>query len=157
MSVPFPLPDTILYHLRAGHPREAMRQICDEMERAKGISAQIFTELLMAADQIGGSAIGDGVAVISCRAPVTAAPERVCAFAKLARPLPFKGVEDHPCDLVFVIVSPEDSAQAHLRDLSTAIRALRDRDFTARLRAESAPERIMSLFRARDVALRAAA
>ncbi len=157
MRVPFPLPDAVLYHLRASQPRECLRQICDELERVRGIQAQSITELLMAAETVGGSAIGDGVAVVSCRAPAGVMPGRICAFAKLARPVFFKGVEAHPCDLVFVIISPEDQSQAHLCDLSTAIRALRDHDFTSRLRAESSPERIMSLFRARDVALRTAA
>lgn len=157
MSAPFPLPDALLYHLRAGHPREVLRQICDELERTKGVSAALLTDRLMAAEQVGGSAIGDGVAVVSCRVPVAVTAERICAFARLSRPVPFKGVETHPCDIVYVIVSPEDAIQPHLRDLSTVVRALRDQDFAARLRAESLPERLMSLFKARDAAFRKAA
>lgn len=157
MSAPFPLPDAILYHLRAGHPREALRQICDELERVKGVPAALLTDRLMVAEQMGGSAIGDAVAVVSCRVPVHVTPERLCAFARLARPVPFKGVETHPCDIVYVVVSPEDDIQTHLRDLSTVIRALRDQDFLARLRHEVLPDRLMSLFKARDIALRKAA
>ncbi|NBX66288.1 MAG: hypothetical protein EBQ96_04755 [Proteobacteria bacterium] len=157
MSALFPFPDAVLYHLRGGHPREILRQICDGLERSKGVSATLLTDRLVAAEQVGGSAIGDGVAVVSCRVPLNVAPERLCAFAKLARPVAFKGVEQHPCDIVYVLVSPEDAIQSHLRDLSSVIRALRDQDFVARLRSETLPERLMGLFWARDAALRKAA
>ncbi|MBU6234252.1 MAG: PTS sugar transporter subunit IIA [Alphaproteobacteria bacterium] len=157
MSIPFPLPDSIFYSLRASHPREVFRQIAHELETNCGLRAEPAIELLMASEAAGGSAIGDGVAVISCRAPTTLVLNRVCAFARLVKPVAFKGVETHPCDLVYVLISPEDEAQKHLRDLSTIIRAFRDHDFTARLRAETASERLMNLFKARDGALRAAA
>lgn len=157
MTVPFPVPDTILYALKAGHPREVFRQIAQELEVATGSPAERIVELLMVSEAAGGSTIGDGVAVVSCRAPAGLVAKRVTAFARLTRPVLFKGVEAHPCDLVFVIISPEDEAQMHLRDLSTIIRALRDHDFIERLRAESQSERLSNLFKAKDVAQRAAA
>lgn len=147
----------VLPQLRAGHPREVFRHVGDSLELAKAVNGTFLAEALMRAESTGGSAIGDGVAVVSARVPVTLTTQRLCAFVRLLKPVSFKGVEPHPCDLVFVMVSPEGSPQEHLRDLSAVIRALRDRDFSDRLRAETTQDRMISLFRARDIAQRAAA
>lgn len=157
MSAPFPLPNVVLGQVRAGHPREILRIATEAIERAEGVQASELALHLMAAEKKGGSSIGGGVAVVSACVPVAVAGRQLCAFARLARPVPFRGVENNPCDIVFVMTSPESATQKHLRDLSVVIRTLNDRDFVDRLRAEKTPERILSLFQARDAAIRAAA
>lgn len=157
MTAAFPVPDAILYNLRASQPREVLRQIAHSLEIETGVAADVVTEYLMQAELTGGSCIGDGVAVVSCRVPSQVACQRLCAFARLAKPVHFKGVENLACDLVFVMLSPEDDAQKHIRDLSVVIRAMRDHDFAERLRLETAPERLLSLLKARNAVLKVAA
>ena len=157
MSVPFPLPHVVLTDIRASNPREVLRRMAEALELSEAVPADMMTEALAAAEKAGGSAIGDGVAVVALRVSPEISRKRLCAFARLARPVPFRGVENHPCDMVFVMATPDDQSQAHLRDLSVIIRALRDADLTRRLRDEMVHERIFNLFRARDIALRAAA
>lgn len=153
MKSSFPLPDLVLKDVRASAPREVLRQLADALERREGVEAAGLTMALMDAEAQGGSTIGDGIAVVSTRVPARLSPRRLCGFALLAKPVSFRGVENHPCDLVFVMISPDTEGQAHLRDLSSLIRALRDRDFVDRLRAVPTAERALSLFRARDMAL----
>lgn len=157
MKTPFPYPNIVLNSIRAGNPREALRFVTEALERAEGVDGPALLSKLMDAEDAGGSAIGDGVAVVSCRVPGALITQRLCAFAQLSKPVAFRGVENHPCDLVFVLVSPEEETQAHLRDLSTVTRALRDRDFLDRLRNAGTAERAASLFRARDIAQNQAA
>lgn len=157
MTAFFPVPDIVMSQVKAGHSREVLRHMTDALELALGIQALPIFDALMTAEATGGSAIGDGVAVVSARVPVLHTNKRIGGFAVLARPVMFRGVETHPCDLVYVMVSPEDQAQAHLRDLSTIVRSLRDRDFIERIRATTGNDRVMNLFRAIDGAHRAAA
>jgi len=147
----FPIPDSVLPDLRATAPREVLRQLSRALELASGVSAENLHTALMNADNSGGSAIGDGVAVIGARVPVTVTGRRLCGFATLSKPVLFRGVENHPCELVYVLISPEDEAQSHLRDLSAVIRAFRDRDFLDRLHTAASADKILSLFRSRDV------
>jgi mannitol/fructose-specific phosphotransferase system IIA component (Ntr-type) len=154
----FPVPDSVITDLRAAQSREVLRQISRALELATGISSDSLHVALLAAEQLGGSAIGDGVAVVGARLPVhECGGRRLAGFAMLAKPVMFKGVETHPCEMVYVLVSPEDEAQNHLRDLSSIIRAFRDRDFIDRLQTAGTPDRITSLFRARDIKLTQAA
>lgn len=150
MKAAFPFPDVVLNGFKAGHPREVMRHMMDSLELARGVDGEALAAALMDAETAGGSAIGDGVAVVSARVPSNILPTRMCAFAHLAKAVPFRGVENHPCDLVFVLLSPEGETQSHLRDLSSVIRTLRDRDFLDRLRLAGTTERAAGLFRARD-------
>lgn len=157
MNAAFPVPDAILYNVRASQPREVLRQMAHALEVETGVAADALLGHLMKAELAGGSGVGDGVAVVSCRVPVAVSLDRICAFARLARPVVFKGAERHACDLVMVMVSPESAAQTHIRDLSTIVRTMRDQDFAERLRAESATDRLLSLFRARNAVLKAVA
>jgi PTS system nitrogen regulatory IIA component len=152
MGSSFPFPDVVLKSLRAHSPRDVLRQMMEALELAQGVDGAALVAPLMNAEQTGGSAIGDGAAVVSVRVPRKLATHRYCAFAQLHKPINFRGVENHPCDLVFVLISPEDETQAHLRDLSAVVRTLRDRDFLDRLRSMPTAERMSGLFRARDIA-----
>lgn len=152
MKASFPFPDVVLKGFKAGHPREVLRHMMDSLELAQGVDGNALTDALMNAEMAGGSAIGDGVAVVSARVPTNILPHRMSAFAHLGKPVAFRGVENHPCDLVFVLLSPEGETQSHLRDLSIVIRTLRDRDFLDRLRLAGTTERAAGLFRARDIA-----
>lgn len=146
-----PIPDSVLFDVRAAQPRDVLRQIARALELSCGADAANIHAALMTAEMSGGSAIGDGVAVVGVRVPVHASGMRLCGFARLARPVMFRGVDDHPCDLVCVLVSPEDAAQHHLRDLSALIRAFRDADFLESLRGAVASDKIVSMFKARGM------
>lgn len=146
-----PIPDSVLLDVRAAQPREALRQVARALELSNGIDGAAVHAALMAAEMSGGSAIGDGVAVVGVRVPVHASGARVCGIAKLARPVVFRGVEDHPCDIVCVLVSPEDEAQLHLCHLSALIRAFRDMNFLQAMRDAVASDKIVTLFKARGM------
>lgn len=146
-----PVPDSVLFDMRAAQARDVLRQIARALELSCGVDAANVHAALMTAELSGGSAIGDGVAVVGVRVPVHASGVRVCGFARLARPVMFRGVDDHPCDLVCVLVSPEDAAQNHLRDLSSLVRAFRDVDFVESLRGAVASDKIVSIFKARGM------
>lgn len=147
----FPIPDTVIPQLRAAQSREVLRQLARALELSTGVNADSLHVAMMAAEQLGGSAIGDGVAVIGARLPAHECGRRLSGFAVLPKPVLFKGVENHPCEMVYVLISPEDEGQNHLRDLSSVIRAFRDRDFLDRLGSATTADRITSLFKARDV------
>jgi|GEM_PF-2355981 len=149
-NTPFPIPDNVILGLRAAQAREVLRQMARALELATGVDADSLHISLMAAEHLGGSAIGDGVAVVGARLPANQCARRLSGFATLSRPILFKGVDDHPCDKVYVLISPEDAAQNHLCDLSSVIRAFRDRDFLDRLGAATTPDRVISLFKGRD-------
>jgi nitrogen PTS system EIIA component len=157
MASLFPFPDVVLLQVGGNHPREILRHLTQALERVEGVEGTALMEALMNAEISGGSAIGDGVAVVSARVSPKITSKQLCGFARLARAVPFRGVETHPCDLIYVLVTPDDQAQAHLRDLSAVIRTLRDRDFLDRLRNAETVDRLQSLFRARDIALNQAA
>lgn len=153
----FPIPDTIMTDLRAGQAREVLRQLARTLERTTGVAAERIHAALVAAEGLGGSAIGDGVAVIGAHLPLKECGRRLSSFAMLARPVLFKGVDNHPCDMVYVLISPQEESQSHLRDLSSVIRAFRDNDFHSRLRGCDTADRMLSLFKGRDVRPHAAA
>jgi PTS system nitrogen regulatory IIA component len=150
MNTRFPFPDIIIENMKAGQPRDVFKNIGKELADNFLSNSDDIVQLMIDSEATGNSPIGDGVAVLGVRVPATMAPARICVFVKLDKPMAFKGTETQPCDMIFMVISPENEVQAHIRDLSAVIRTLRDRDLLASLRAQSLPDRIMNLFYARD-------
>ncbi len=150
-------PDCILPRIKAASPAEALLQIASALEQATGVGAELIYSALHKSEQELGSGIGDGVAVPQARLSDMMLSRRLCAYAQVTPGVMFNGTDNKPCDLIFAILSPERDGPVHLRRLSIAARSLKDSDFAARLRAAEQPDRIMSLFKARNAAAQALA
>lgn len=145
------LPDSVLLDVRAVQARDVLKQMALALEFASGADGAAMHAALMSAELSGGSSIGGGVAVVGVRVPAHVSMRKLCGFMRLARPVMFRGMDESPCDLVCVLISPEDEAQVHLRDLSGLIRAFKDEAFLSALNEADNAVQITQIFRARGL------
>lgn len=157
MTILLSEPDCILPRIRASSPVEALLQIASALEQATGVGADHIFSALQKSETELGSGIGDGLAIPQARLPDALLSRRLCAYAHVSPGVMFNGTDNQPCDLIFAILSPERDGPIHLRRLSVAARSLKDNDFSMRLRSTDQPDRIMSLFKARNAAAQAIA
>ncbi|MEM7582000.1 MAG: PTS sugar transporter subunit IIA [Acidobacteriota bacterium] len=85
-------------------------------------------------EQLGSTAIGDGVAVPHCK--VADLSQVIVAIGLLRNGIEFGAVDHQPVRLFFVVVSPEDQPAAHLQCLAA---------ISKWIKAERHIERIMKL------------
>lgn len=103
---------------------------------AAGLEPEAVFEGALERERLGSTGVGEGVAIPHVRSPDITEPMGV--FARLAEPVDFEAIDDRPCDLVFLLLTPEAAGADHLRALSRVARLFRqDSVRTAIRKAES--------------------
>ena len=67
---------------------------------------------LIAREQLGSTGLGNGIAIPHCRIGNCAHP--LGTLLTLEDPIDFDAPDDHPVDLLFVLLVPEEADQQHL-------------------------------------------
>jgi PTS system nitrogen regulatory IIA component len=89
-----------------------------------GLDAGQVLEHLEERERLGSTGFGRGVAIPHARFPGLARP--VAALLKLRHPADFGAADGLPVDLVFGLLSPENSGATHLHALAAISRLMRD-------------------------------
>jgi len=93
--------------------KRALQQLAETLTQGTPYltASEIFNGLL-AREKLGSTGIGDGVAIPHARMKGT--DDCIGAFMRLPQPVAFEANDDQPVDLVFGLLVPENSTQAHL-------------------------------------------
>ena len=98
-----------------------------------GIDARLIAERVAVREALGSTGFGGGVAIPHARFDMLTAV--VVEIAVLASPVDFGAIDDHPVDVVVLMLSPEAAGADHLKALARISRTLRDPDRLAAVRA----------------------
>lgn len=93
---------------------------------------EIFTALI-GREKLGSTGIGDGVAIPHGR--LKGLDECVGAMIRLQEGVDFEAPDDRPVDLIFGLLVPQDSTEAHLKILRALAEMFSDESCLERLRA----------------------
>jgi len=119
--------------LKVASKKQLLQELANRAAQEYGLNARTVIEGLMAREQLGATAMGDGVAIPHARVPGL---ERIVGvFARLDRPVAFDAADGQGVDLAFMLLAPEESGADHLRALARVSRLLRAPDIRDKLRA----------------------
>lgn len=122
-------------HVLIFRSRDKAATLADIAKRAAillGADPQPIATALVSREALGSTGIGAGIALPHARLD---APAPFALFARLERPIPWDAIDQLPVDLVFLLLSPNEPADQHLKILSMVTRRLRDRTLAADLRS----------------------
>lgn len=88
------------------------------------LDADQVLDFLEERERLGSTGFGRGVAIPHARMPGVARP--VAVLLKLRHPADFAAADGLPVDLVFGLLSPENSGATHLHALAAISRLMRD-------------------------------
>ncbi len=111
--------------------------------RVYGIDLALLAERMNEREAMGSTGFGRGVAIPHARVPGLKRP--VAGFLKLAQPIDFAAVDGAPVNLVFGLISPEQSGVAHLHALAAISRLMRDESVQASLIAAKREDELFGL------------
>jgi PTS system nitrogen regulatory IIA component len=89
-----------------------------------GLEAAAVLEQLEERERLGSTGFGRGVAIPHAR--IIGINRPVAALLKLRQPVDFAAADGMPVDLVFGLLSPENSGATHLHALAAISRLVRD-------------------------------
>ncbi len=94
-------------------------------ENQHGLARSVVFDSLFAREKLGSTGLGQGVAIPHGR--IKGLKDAVCAFLRLAQPVPFDAPDGQPVSLVFVLLVPEQATEKHLQMLSELAQIFSDR------------------------------
>jgi PTS system nitrogen regulatory IIA component len=97
------------------------------------LQTDVVFNLLKKREDLGSTGIGEGVAVPHTRVPGLDKP--IGALVRLKKPVDFDAIDDQPVDVVFVLLTPDQSPVEHLNVLACFSRRLRSPGVLKQMRA----------------------
>jgi PTS system nitrogen regulatory IIA component len=128
--------------LHSSDKRGILQEVVERMRLPEGFDRSVLSQLFLAREAAGSTAVGDGIAIPHPRHPVVLPVGRpTLTLCLLERPVDFGAPDGEPVHTLFVLVSP--TIRAHLRMLARVACALRDEPFRAVLKRRGSAEEIL--------------
>lgn len=136
-------PQGVLYKLKAGCKREALREMAKTASSIVGRSHGEIMEALMDREKLGSTGVGEGVAIP--HAKIEGLKAMTGVFALTQKPLSFDALDDQPVDLIFMLLAPANATAAHLKALAKVSRLFRDPEICEALRGADSAESLFAI------------
>ena len=108
-----------------------------------GLTGQEVFNSLLSRERLGGTGLGNGIALPHGRLKNGLAT--IAAFIKLKQGVDYDAVDHQPVDLIFALLVPEQSTEEHLQVLAQLAEMFNKPEFLAQLRKEESNEAIYKL------------
>ena len=110
--------------LRADSKQDILESLAALFASAWELDPAMVLDHLEERERLGSTGFGRGVAMPHARIPGINRP--ITALLRLTRPVEFGSADGMPVDVVFGLLSPENSGATHLRALAAISRLMRD-------------------------------
>jgi PTS system nitrogen regulatory IIA component len=141
----------IVMEMKSAKKEDAIKELVDALINAGDIDqvdrAKLL-EALMAREQLGSTAIGQGVAIP--HAKMEGVQKLVAAFGLSQKGVNFDSLDGEPAHIFFLLLAPQDSAGPHLKALARISRLLKDKYFRDNLRACRDDKEIVNIIAGED-------
>jgi PTS system nitrogen regulatory IIA component len=128
-------PDAILPALKANSKKQVLQAIAERAALMTGVQEKDILETLIKREKLGSTGVGGGIAIPHGK---LAGLNRIFGlFARLPKPIDFEALDDHPVDLIFLLLAPENAGADHLKALARVARLFREPGVVGKLRASS--------------------
>ena len=115
----------VVVDLQASSKKRLFEQAGLLFENQDAIARSTVFDSLFARERLGSTGLGQGVAIPHGR--IKGLKEALCAFFRLAQPVPFDAPDGQPVGLAFVLLVPEKATEKHLQILSELAQIFSDR------------------------------
>jgi nitrogen PTS system EIIA component len=124
MSPLFAMKPEAVAIIDAADKQAILEELSRAFARSWGLDAAQVLEHLEERERLGSTGFGRGVAIPHARMDGVTRP--VAALLRLRQPADFASADGLPVDLVFGLLSPENSGATHLHALAAISRLMRD-------------------------------
>ncbi|MGH1420271.1 MAG: PTS sugar transporter subunit IIA [Hyphomonas sp.] len=127
----------------ASSRKQAIHALCEALSHVTTVSPRDIEDAVMERERLGSTGVGEGVAIPHARLAGIEAP--IGGFVRLREGVEFEAIDDRPCDLIFMLLAPEDSGADHLRALAQVSRVFRQSGVRDALRAADTADEIRAI------------
>ena len=124
MSPLFSIKPEAVAIIDAADKHAILHKLSETFAASYGLDADLVLEHLEERERLGSTGFGRGVA--SPQARISGVSRPVSVLLKLRQPADFAAADGLPVDIVFGLLSPENSGATHLHALAAISRLMRD-------------------------------
>lgn len=133
----------VLIDVKADSKRQLLQKLAECAAKEVKADARMVTDSVWERENLGSTAYGGGTAFPHAR--IDGIEKVTTVFARLAEPTEFDAVDGKPVDLVFLLISPENSGADHLTALAALSRVLKNPDVCEKLRHARSKDEIYAI------------
>jgi PTS system nitrogen regulatory IIA component len=124
--------ETVISDLKARTKEEALEEMASCLSsHAREIDGSQLKQALMEREQLGSTALGEGVAIPHSR--LNGITQVYGLFARSLAGVDFSSPDQKTTHLFFLLVAPENSAASHLKALARVSRLLKNSSFRSKV------------------------
>lgn len=135
--------DSVLVDIKANNKRGLLQELSAKAAEIAGVDERVVADSVWERENLGSTGYGNGTAFPHAR--IEGLDKVVATFARLSQPIDFNAVDGKLVDLVFLLISPENSGADHLTALATLSRVLKNPDICEKLRQAGSKEEILAI------------
>jgi PTS system nitrogen regulatory IIA component len=138
--------DAVLDNVQATSKRELIQVLSSKIANISGLDERVIFDAVWERENLGSTGYGDGVAFPHAR--IEGLDKVSAMFARLDEAVDFDSLDGKPVDLVFLLISPENSGADHLTALATLSRVLKTEGACEKLRKARSVDEIYTILNA---------
>ncbi len=123
--------------------RQLLQDLADHAAKTAGVDARTLFDVVLERENLGTTAMGKGIALPHARVPSLKHTQAL--FAKVKGGVDFEAEDQKKADLVFMLLSPEDSGADHLNALAEISRVMKSDTECAKLRKATSSAEIYKI------------
>lgn len=138
--------EAVLDNVQASSKRELIQLLAQRIASLSGLDERVVFDAVWERENLGSTGYGEGVAFPHARIEGL---NKVCGmFARLDDVVDFDSLDGKPVDLVFMLVSPENSGADHLTALAALSRILKTEGSCDKLRKARSVDELYAILNA---------
>lgn len=135
--------EAVFDNVQASNKRELVQILSSKIANLSGLDERVIFDAVWERENLGSTGYGDGVAFPHAR--IEGLDKVSALFARLDEPVDFDSLDGKPVDLVFLLISPENSGADHLTALATLSRVLKTEGSCEKLRKAHSLDEIYTI------------
>ncbi|NNF99878.1 MAG: PTS sugar transporter subunit IIA [Desulfobacteraceae bacterium] len=139
---------SILVDLAATDKKSVLNEMVLPVSELTGIRREQLVQVLMDRERLGSTGIGNGIGIPHGK--LKDLESLVLGFGLSRDGVDFESMDGRPTHIFFLLMTPENSTELHLKLLARISRLLKDESFKTRLMAADSANDIISIIESED-------
>ncbi len=135
--------NNVFAEVKANNKRQLLQELSEKAAKEVGVDERTVADSIWERENLGSTGYGNGTAFPHAR--IEGLNKVRAVFARLTTPIDFNAVDGKPVDLIFLLISPENSGADHLTALAALSRILKSEDICEKLRGARSREEIYAI------------
>jgi len=135
--------ESVIADFHVTSKKQALQELSRHAATITGQDERTIFDILLERERLGTTGVGDGLAIPHGR--LQGLGQIYGFFARLEKPIDFDSIDDHPVDLIFLLLAPEGAGANHLKALARISRLLRGASFCEKLRGANNRDALYAL------------